>query len=284
MRAFVGAADGPADPLLDVASEEAAPLGSAFKLYVLLALAQEIEAGRISWDDELTLDDTVRSLPSGELQDEPNGTVVTVREVARKMIAISDNTATDMLIHLLGRERVERAVADAGHHEPSLLEPFLSTRELFQIGWGDDATLRERWNADPGARRALVDEIAERTMEPGSVAVGGDPVWPEGLGWFASPRDLVRVHEALRALEDPAIDAILRENPGIQVSGWESVAFKGGSSLGVLTGSWLVEDADGAAYAVVLQLSTADPAGLGAQEDAFTRFAQSAFSLLREAV
>jgi len=267
-----------------MASNEAAPLGSAFKLYVLFALAQEVEAGRVSWSDELTIDDAVRSLPSGELQDEPNGTVVTVREAARKMISISDNTATDMLIRLLGRDRVERAVADAGHQDPSLLEPFLSTRELFQVGWGDDATLRERWNADPEGRRALVDDIAERPIEPGSIAVGGDPVWPEGLGWFASPRDLVRVHEALHALEDPTIDAILQENPGIQVSGWEGVAFKGGSSLGVLTGSWLVEDGDGATYAIVLQLSTEDPVGLGGREDEFTRLAQSAFSLLREAV
>jgi hypothetical protein len=278
VRAFVGAADGSADPLLARGAEEAAPLGSAFKLYVLFALAQEIDAGRVSWGDELVVDDTVRSLPSGELQDEPNGTVVTVREAALGMISISDNTATDMLIHLLGRDRIEQAVADAGHHDPSLLSPFLTTRELFQIGWGDPA-LRERWDADPSARRALVDEIAERAIDDAEIVVGGDPIWPDELGWFASPSDLVRVHQALHMLDDDSIDEILTANPGVRAPGWDSVAFKGGSSLGVLTGSWLLEK-DGDTYAAVIQTSTEAPAGLGAQEEQFTRLSEAAISLL----
>ncbi len=85
-----------------VAATDARPIGSIVKLYVLGALVQAVEEGRIGWDDPLTVTDDVRSLPSGELQDAPTGTVVSVRDTAEKMIAISDNTATDMLIQAAG--------------------------------------------------------------------------------------------------------------------------------------------------------------------------------------
>ena len=46
-----------------------APLGSAFKLYVLDALARAIAAGTVSWDQRLTLTSQLTSLPSGDLCD-----------------------------------------------------------------------------------------------------------------------------------------------------------------------------------------------------------------------
>ena len=82
-----------------------APLGSAFKLYVLDALARAVAAGKVSWDQPLTVTSQVKSLPSGILQDDPDGTRVSVRQVAAGMISISDNTAANMLIALLGRPR-----------------------------------------------------------------------------------------------------------------------------------------------------------------------------------
>src|SRR5690606_27330832 len=106
---------GGGEAMLDIDSADAAPTASVFKMYVLYAVAQAIEAGTLTWSEQLEITDDVRSLPSGELQNEPAGTLVTVREAAEKMIAISDNTATDMLIKRLGREQVEAAVAAAGH-------------------------------------------------------------------------------------------------------------------------------------------------------------------------
>jgi hypothetical protein len=47
----------------------------------------------------------------------------------------------------------------------------------------------------------------------------------------------------------------------------------------VLTGSWLLEK-DGDTYAAVIQTSTEAPAGLGAQEEQFTRLSEAAISLL----
>src|SRR5699024_5837996 len=127
--------------LLARSADEPAPLGSIFKLYVLLAVSQAVDTGDLEWETKLTVSDENRSLPSGELQDAPDGTQVTVLDAATKMIEVSDNTATDLLMQAVGRSAVEGAVGAAGHHNPGLMTPFPSTRELFQIGWGDPAFL-----------------------------------------------------------------------------------------------------------------------------------------------
>ncbi|GAA4476369.1 hypothetical protein GCM10023190_13710 [Enteractinococcus fodinae] len=252
------------EPLLDRAADEPAPLGSMFKLYVLYAVAQAIEAGELSWDTVLTVSEHNRSLPSGELQDEPAGTTVTVHDAATKMIQISDNTATDMLIQQLGREAIEAAVRDAGHHDPELMAPFPSTREFFQIGWSDPAYLETWSDGTKEEQRDLLDELEQQPIDEYDVAVGGDPVWPQGVEWFASAEDVAAVHRALHEHPDPTIRTILGGQSGAEQEKWDYVAFKGGSSPGVLTGSWFIENGPGEQYVVVLQAATDDPAGISA--------------------
>jgi beta-lactamase class A len=275
----------PGDVVLSVGDEGAQPLGSIFKLYVLGAVVTAVSDGRLSWDDELVITPDLKSLPSGELQDEEDGTTVTVREAAQKMIEISDNTATDMLMAAVGRESVERALVDMGHSEPALNTPFPSTRALFQIGWGDDGALREPWRDGTAEERTAILEA----LPGGPVDVEAtdlvDAVWADGIDWFATPDDLVAAHLALQALAEteagePVRD-ILSANPGFApsvVEGWDHVAFKGGSSVGVLAGSWYVERGD-EAYVISLQASTDDPAALVDQALYFGQ-AEDAMNLL----
>ena len=70
------------------------------------------------------------------LQYEPDGTQISVQDAAAKMISISDNTATDMLINLVGRSAVEAALTSAGMANPALDRPFLTTREAFILDAG----------------------------------------------------------------------------------------------------------------------------------------------------
>lgn len=255
-----------------VDADAAKPSGSMFKLYVLGAVADAVEAGELAWDTPLTVTDDVKSLPSGELQDVPSGTSVTVREAAGKMIEISDNTATDLLIAAVGADAVERQFAEMGHHDPAQNTPLLTTRALFQLGWGQDAeggALRDRWRAAGGEaeRRAVVDALPAGPVAVSPSAVS-TPVWQEGLDWFTTPGDLVAAHVALqekasRATGAPVRD-ILSANPGLDTFGdaWSYVAFKGGSSVGVLAGSWYLERSDGRAFVVSIQGATDDPAAL----------------------
>lgn len=69
-------------------------LGSAFKLYLLGALAEDVASGRYKWDTVTRLDPARRSWPSGMTQKWPAGAPVTLATLATLMISISDNTAT----------------------------------------------------------------------------------------------------------------------------------------------------------------------------------------------
>lgn len=267
---------------------EALPVGSIVKLWVLGAVVDAVDRGDLAWSDELTVTDDLRSLPSGELQDAPAGTTVTVEEAARGMIAISDNTATDLLVDAVGRDAVVDAMAAAGHHDPALNDPLPTTRDLFRVGWGGGAELRERWRDGDAAERAAIlaeDRGGALDVDPGGMT---DAVWAHGVDWFATAADVCAAHVRLAQRADEpggaVVDEILSANPGVgaeAAGAWDHVAFKGGSSVGTMAGSWYVEDADGRAYAVVL-LTAARTAALGVGAPTMVGIAEDALRLVAE--
>ncbi|MEE6281556.1 Cpe/LpqF family protein [Georgenia sp. MJ170] len=256
--------DGTCRPLLARDADVVRPIGSIVKLYVLDAVRYAVADGELGWQDTLTLTDDLRSLPSGTLQDEPTGTEVTVEDAAAALIAISDNTATDLLIDAVGRPAVLAAAERLGHHDPDLLTPLITTREMFQLGF-TERELRRRWAAaDDAERQALLDGL------PGGDVVidqarAADVVWDDDLDWFATAEDLCRAHVGLQeeTAELEAVRGMLAANPGIEVpAGWEHVAFKGGSSTGEMAGSWYLEHEDGRQVVVVVQIAGEDIASV----------------------
>ncbi|WP_330306359.1 MULTISPECIES: serine hydrolase [unclassified Streptomyces] len=243
------------------------PAGSSYKLYVMRALVRAVENGELSWDDEVTVRPDLRSLPTGDMQELPDGTRVTVRETAYKMIAFSDNTGADLIAERLGRAAVERAVADSGHHDPALLRPFLYSRELFEIGWGAP-DLRAAWTErDEAGRRELLPGLAR----PLSVSIGdlGETVHQLGLDWHMSAYDVL---EVLRGLADDGerdttgtVEDILTAYPGLVIDRekWPRVFFKAGSCPGVMMFCWLLENRAGVRHVLVLQQAADDQKLIG---------------------
>lgn len=234
------------------------PGGSVFKVYVLLALANALEAGITTWDTELVLRPSHRSLPTGEMQDLPNGAHVTVREAAHNMFARSDNTAADLLITHLGRTSVVEAAVAAGHSHSDLMDPFPTSRELFEIGWGDSPHALEAWrtgNAD--ARALLLDQLSGPLTA--RVTDLTKPVHHAGLDWFMSARDVAEgLHHLLaHARKDPdgGLLKMITAYPGVEIDRelWPTAVFKGGSTPGVVMFCWLLEDVEGVEHVVVLQ-------------------------------
>lgn len=271
-------------------ADAAKPSGSMFKLYVLSAVVTAVDEGRVTWDTPLTITDDIKSLPSGELQNVASGTTVTVREAAEKMISISDNTATDLLIAAVGADAVERAFGGLGMDDAAENEPLLTTRALFQLGWGDEVA-RAAWAAaeqddDTVAQRATLADLPAGLVDVPVEAVS-TAVWQDGLDWFLTADDLVDAHVGLQeSASSPAggpVRDILSANSGLgEVSAdWEYVAFKGGSSVGVLGGSWYVERADGRAYVLTIQGTTDDPAQIADQRLFFAQIGD-ALALLEQ--
>ncbi len=75
---------------------------STIKLPILVAFFQDVDAGKIRLDEQLTLKTEMIAEGSGDLQYKKVGTQFTTLELATKMMVISDNTATNMLILRLG--------------------------------------------------------------------------------------------------------------------------------------------------------------------------------------
>ncbi len=75
---------------------------STIKLPILLAFFEEVDAGRITLNQTLAILPEQIAKGSGEMQLSAPGTQFTALEVATQMIVGSDNTATNMMIDLLG--------------------------------------------------------------------------------------------------------------------------------------------------------------------------------------
>jgi len=114
--------------IISVNENKRTPLGSTFKLFVLDALQQQIKEKKLSWENELKISNSLKSLPSGVFQTKEEGEEFSLYEYALKMISISDNTATDHLIDKLGRTSVERQIKKRGLKlSYGWNRPFLST-------------------------------------------------------------------------------------------------------------------------------------------------------------
>ncbi|WP_055077123.1 serine hydrolase [Pseudanabaena sp. 'Roaring Creek'] len=75
---------------------------STIKTPILVAFFQDVDAGKIKLDEQLEMTADVKVGQAGELQYLPTGTKISALETATKMIVISDNTATNMIIKRLG--------------------------------------------------------------------------------------------------------------------------------------------------------------------------------------
>ena len=242
-------------------------IGSAFKLIILAELVRATNAGARKWDDLVTLDGSV--LPGGGYVLKPKGTQISLRELATQMISISDNSATDILLKTLGRDKVEAMLPTVGVKDPARNRPFLSTLEVFKLKGIEANDLAGRYLAgDESARRKMLDgEVANlpAMLIRGTLFRDGKPVRIEQLEWFLSPADLVRIMDWLRRnTEGPKgadARAILSKNPGIEhpiAAKWQWVGYKGGSEPGVLNMTLLLQAKGGEWY--VLTGSWNDPA------------------------
>lgn len=223
-------------------------IGSAFKLYILATLVEE----RAPWDKVVKLEARHKSLPGGEMQDWPDGAPVTVHTLALKMISISDNTATDHLLAVAGREEVEKRLAGLGMKDPQRDMPFLSTREMFQLK--NDAEVRKKYlAAGLAGRRALLAELDDKPLPTlAQVLAWKGPIAIDQIEWFASAADLCRIVQWYDKQADPTALAILAVNPGLHPAAdkFTYIGFKGGSETGVLNMTWLLHSQSGRHYAL----------------------------------
>ena len=87
---------------IDVDARRAYPAASMIKLPVLISLLQALDANKVKLDQQLVIRKDLQGGGSGWLQWRPAGSVITLKDTAELMMIISDNTATNMIIDVLG--------------------------------------------------------------------------------------------------------------------------------------------------------------------------------------
>ncbi len=109
----------PADQsYVDIGGEEPVAAASVIKLPVLFAWLEDMDQGNLAPETELLYLEHHRAGGAGMLQFQPPGFSLTSQDVATRMIQLSDNTATNIMIDSLGgSEKLNRRFDALGMRE-----------------------------------------------------------------------------------------------------------------------------------------------------------------------
>ena len=126
--------------------DERVPSASMIKLLILLKALDECDKGKINLKDSIKLDDYEKVDGSGILKELNCNHKFSIRELLTLMIIVSDNTATNILIDLLGMEEINKIGHDLGLEKTTLerkmmdsnarekgLDNFTSSNEILKL-------------------------------------------------------------------------------------------------------------------------------------------------------
>ena len=107
---------------------------SVIKIPVMILAFRDAEAGKLKLTDRYTIKAEDLRRGSGLIQSFDVGLNPTYRDIIEQMIITSDNTATDIMIRTVGRERVNAMLAQFGFTQTRLLR---TAGDLFREVWID---------------------------------------------------------------------------------------------------------------------------------------------------
>jgi beta-lactamase class A len=193
-----------------IGGDEPVRTASTIKVAVMIEAFAQVAAGRLHWNDQLTLSRESRTAGSGILPAFGDGLTLTLRDAVNLMMMVSDNTATNLVIDRVTADAVNVRMASLG---------LTATRLMRRIGSGGesaDGKLSENQKFGTGRsspremvrmlelleRGEVVDAAASREM----LALmkreqGGQGIW---RAWWKYPK----------ATKSGALDR-LRSNVGI---------------------------------------------------------------------
>lgn len=228
-------------------------IASTFKLYVLAELAEQVKSGKLRWDDVIPLKH--RSYSSLATRGWPKNSPVTINTLALQMISASDNSATDTLLHHLGRASVGKRLVQIGHANASPTLPILSTVEAFVLK-GNDTLRRQYLALDDAAQQRFLSSNAGRLKYEDVdryVFSTSDPKHVDSIEWFASPADTALLLDHLRRKGGARVLQIMNANLGTakeRQSKWRYLGYKGGSEPGVISMSFLAQSKSAEWFAI----------------------------------
>lgn len=257
---------------------QARATASIFKIWVLGGVARAIAEGTVSLDDDLITLVASELAPGGNMNSEPLGTLFPLQDVMTLMMVNSDNTATDLLHELVGRDWIEQILGEFEHAQPELMTPLLGISEQFHLFYSFPLNTSLSY---VNGTESFQQQFLETQIEPlGSIVGDPQPFFHASLltdgTWQASPVDVCKAYAHLLRLPQGS-DAIVSVDkalggqaaqPGVR-NQWDRVWYKGGSlssngtptGYHVLTHAWLLQN-EGEDPWVVIAMSNSDAGGI----------------------
>lgn len=97
-------------------ANEPLPTASVVKISIMIEVFRQAHEGAISFDDRYRLREDISSHGTGTLSIMKDYPELTVRDYARLMMGVSDNMATDMLVHIVTPESINSTMDSMGYH------------------------------------------------------------------------------------------------------------------------------------------------------------------------
>lgn len=96
------------------------PSASTIKLVIMACLLDQVRIGKLSLESPIVLTEEMRTGGDGVLKELHAGHSFSLREILTLMIIVSDNTATNILIQLLGMDAINKMACTLGLHHTVL--------------------------------------------------------------------------------------------------------------------------------------------------------------------
>ncbi|MBY0054083.1 serine hydrolase [Brevibacillus agri] len=182
-----------------IRAEEYFQMASTFKVPILATLFRDVDAGLVSLEQRYRLTEADLVPGSGVLKEFLPGAEVAVKDLATLMIIVSDNLATDKVLEIIGKERVEAYMRDLGLTQISIKH---DCWELLSIGAG---MAGEKKGAE--GFRKLTESFQTSGFDPDSSIFQASPE-----NNVATPADMGRLLELIgtgKLASEQASDGVL---------------------------------------------------------------------------
>lgn len=130
---------------IQINEDEIFPSASVIKLPIIWDLFKRIDREEISLDDEMPLMDSQKVGGFGILKELHSGLNLTIKDIATLMIVLSDNSATNILIDMLGMESINNSIKENGM-ENTVLQRKMMDSEAKEKGLDNFTTPKDVLN------------------------------------------------------------------------------------------------------------------------------------------
>ncbi|WP_204102705.1 MULTISPECIES: serine hydrolase [Spirulina sp. CCY15215] len=202
---------------------------STIKAPILIAFFQEVDARKVRLNETLIMDEESRVGESGRMQYQPVGSKFSAQETVEKMIVVSDNTATNMIIKRLGGiEALNRRFSEWGLTSTTMSEllpdvsgtnltsPVDLANVLVMVNQGKLVSLRSRDRLLNIMKQVENRQLLPQGLEPGASIAHktgniGSLIADAGLIDTPTGKRYIAVVMVKREYDDPQAQELIKQ-------------------------------------------------------------------------